>query len=141
MASEQEVKKYLAHWFQLGKVVFHNGQKQLHPQSVIEGDHYSAEFEDCWQQILAASRECYLQGTEQSVEELLSPNWEVSSCARCGIPIPMQSFGVPSLDCTCSDLDNWPNTELPAPRSPVDSSAQLNRIRERLNRTSTNNEQ
>lgn len=141
MASQQDVKNYLANWFQLGKkVVFDNGQKELHPHSVIAGDHYSAAFEECWQQILASSGECYLQGTEQSIQDLLSSNWEVSSCARCGVPIPMLSSGVSSLECTCSDLDNWPNFELPAPRSPVNSSAQLNQIRERLNQTSTNNE-
>lgn len=134
MASAQEVKKYLAYWFQLGKKVRLNDGKALLPQSVIEGERYSNEFENCWQQILSADGDCYLEGSEQTVEELLCSSWEVMPCARCSMPIPMPASGIASLDCTCSDLDNWPNTELPAPRSPVNSSTQLNRIRERLGR-------
>jgi hypothetical protein len=54
MASEQEVRQYLAYWFQLGKkVLIRNGQESLLPQPVIQGDRYSQAFEDCWQQILA----------------------------------------------------------------------------------------
>ncbi|MGF1481612.1 MAG: hypothetical protein ACFB4I_19365 [Cyanophyceae cyanobacterium] len=136
MAAEQDVKKYLAHWFQLGKKVsLQNGKETLSPQSVIQGDRYSAEFEQCWQRVLDAdSKDCYLEGTDQTIQELLSDQWDINSCARCSMPIPMKTMGMPPLDCPCSDLNNWPNTELPAPRSPVDSSARLNTIRQRLNK-------
>jgi hypothetical protein len=50
MASENQVKKYIAYWFQLGKkVLIRNGSEALLPKSVIVGDLYSPEFEDCWQ--------------------------------------------------------------------------------------------
>ncbi|MBV8883037.1 MAG: hypothetical protein JO235_03420 [Chroococcidiopsidaceae cyanobacterium CP_BM_RX_35] len=135
MASEQEVRRYLAYWFQLGKkVVIHNGQKTLLPQPVIQGDRYSQAFEDCWQQIRspATAGDCYLEGTDETVATLLTPAWEMNSCARCEMPVPVQSVGMPPLSCPCNDLSNWPNTEVPAPRSPVDTSAKLTEIRNRL---------
>lgn len=134
MASEQEVKKYLAYWFQLGKkVILRNGEQAIKPASVIQGDRYSQDFEACWQQIKAADLSaCYLEGTEQSIAELLSPAWEFNSCARCFMPVPVLGVGVTSLACPCNDLPTWPNTEVPAPRSPVDTQAQLGDIRNRL---------
>ena len=50
MASESEVRKYIAYWFQLGKkVLIRNGSEGLLPKSVNAGDRYSNEFEECWQ--------------------------------------------------------------------------------------------
>lgn len=133
MASEQEVRQYLAYWFQLGKkVLISNGQKSLLPQPVIQGDRYSQEFEDCWRQILSASSLCYLEGTEEAVAELLTPAWDLASCARCNMPVPVHNVGMPPLSCPCNDLFNWPNTEIPAPRSPVNTQAGLMNIRSRL---------
>jgi hypothetical protein len=134
MASEQEVRQYLAYWFQLGKkVLIRNGQESLLPQPVIQGDRYSQEFEDCWQQILATeSGDSYLEGTEETVTQLLTPGWKVSSCARCEMPVPIRNVGMPPLSCPCNDLSSWPNTEVPAPRSPVNTQAQLTDIRNRL---------
>ncbi len=134
MASEQEVRQYLAYWFQLGKkVILNNGQQAIKPKLVIQGDRYSQDFENCWQQLRSSNlSECYLEGTEHSIAQLLSPAWEMNSCARCSMPVPVPSVGVPSLSCPCNDLPMWPNTELPAPRSPVDSQAQLAGIRDRL---------
>jgi hypothetical protein len=134
MASEDQVRRYLAYWFQLGKkVLIQDGRQALLPQPVIRGDRYSPEFEACWQQITAEkSGDCYLEGTRQTIDELLSPGWEVSACARCQMPIPRLSLGTPSLDCPCVDLPNWPDTALPQPRSPVSSTQHLNDIRNRL---------
>ena len=48
MATKQEVRKYLAHWFQLGKtVVVNQGNVILSPEKVITGDRYSQYFEQC----------------------------------------------------------------------------------------------
>lgn len=134
MASEQDIRRYLAYWFQLGKrVLLNDGQQSQLPRPVIQGDRYSQEFERCWQDILSpASGDCYLEGTEQTIDELLSPQWEVSPCARCQMPVPVTSLGMPSLNCPCAELPNWPNFELPSPRSPLSSSEQLQHIRERL---------
>jgi hypothetical protein len=134
MASQEQVKEYLAYWFQLGKkVLIHNGQAALYPQPVIEGDHYSRAFEACWQQILLPeSGICYLEGTEQTVEQLLSSAWIINSCPRCQMPVPMIDLGVQSPGCPCLDLPSWPNPEIPAPRSPINNSTYLNRIKDRL---------
>ncbi|MBV6627529.1 MAG: hypothetical protein KI793_32175 [Rivularia sp. (in: Bacteria)] len=134
MASKTEVKKYLAYWFQLGKKVFiNNGVASLQPRNVIDGESYSEDFEECWQTILSPkSGECYLEGTQQTVTELLSPEWDMASCSRCEMPVPLKDLGMPSTLCPCNDVMNWPNTELPAPREPVESQSQLNKIRDRL---------
>ena len=134
MASQQEVKQYLAYWFQLGKkVAIGNGKASLLLKEVIKGDRYSDEFEECWQKIISpAAGNCYLEGTQETIAELLSPAWAVNPCARCTMPVPVSNVGMPSELCPCSDLSNWPNTELPPPRSPVNTQDQLRGIRDRL---------
>jgi hypothetical protein len=137
MASESEVKKYIAYWFQLGKKVFiRNGSEALLPKSVIAGDRYSSEFEECWQKIISSdSGDCHLQGTNETIAELLTPAWEISPCARCAMPVVFQQTGLPPECCPCYDLPNWPDTEMPQPRSPVSTKLQLSSIRDRLLRT------
>ena len=134
MASEQQVKRYLAYWFQLGKkVVIHNGDSVVLPQSVIAGDRYSDEFEKIWQLILSPeSGDCYLEATHQSIAELLTPKWEIEPCVRCEMPVPLINIGLPPEVCPCNDLPTWPNTEIPAPREPISNQTQLREIRARL---------
>lgn len=134
MASEQQVRQYLAYWFQLGKrVLIRNGQESLLPQPVIRGDRYSQEFEDCWQQLVSPNvGTCYLEGTDETIAELLTPAWEMNPCGRCQMPVPIRSTGTPPLSCPCNDLSSWPNPEIPAPREPVSTEAQLTAIRDRL---------
>lgn len=134
MATKQEVKQYLAYWFQLGKKVMRgNGKSCFLPKSIIEGDRYSQEFETAWQQIISQnSGDCYLEGTQETIAQLLTPTWEMSNCARCAMPIPMRNLGMPPELCPCSDLSNWPNSELPPPREPINSQEQLISIRDRL---------
>jgi hypothetical protein len=135
MASEQQVKTYLAYWFQLGKhLCWNNSQKQLLPQPVIRGDCYSSEFEACWQKIMAEEgKNCYLEGTDATIDQLLSSEWNIESCVRCSMPVPMVDLGIQPLECPCNDLDSWPNTELPQPRLPVNSITRLQGIHSRLN--------
>lgn len=134
MASQAQIKTYLAYWFQLGKKVFLPQQgKEILPQSVIKGDRYSPEFENCWQQILASKgKNYYLEGTEQTIEELFSYSWDIVSCARCEMPIPIVESGIQPLCCPCSDLPEWPNLELPSPRTPVNTSDYLSKLHARL---------
>ncbi|MEK0179829.1 MAG: hypothetical protein EAZ78_16055 [Oscillatoriales cyanobacterium] len=134
MASEYEVRKYIAYWFQLGKkVLIRNGSEALLPKPVIAGDRYSQEFEECWQKIVSPdSGDCYLEGTKETIGELLTPAWEISPCARCAMPVPLRDSGMPAECCPCNDLAHWPNTEIPQPRSPVSSQLQLSGIRDRL---------
>jgi hypothetical protein len=134
MATKQEVKKYLAYWFQLGKkVVTGNGQANFLPQPVLKGDRYSEEFEACWQKIISPENsDCYLEGTQETIAELLTPTWELEPCSRCNMPVAMRNVGMPAVLCPCNDLPGWPNSELPSPRSPISSQEQLMAIRDRL---------
>ncbi|MBE9098866.1 hypothetical protein [Vacuolonema iberomarrocanum] len=136
MTSDQQVKQYVAYWFQLGKrVMLHNGKEAVLPEPVVQGDRYSDAFETCWQRLISPdSGECYLEGTSQTIEELLSSQWNISPCARCGMPVPVLDLGVMDADCPCSDLANWPNDELPRPRSPINNRSRLGNIRDRLQR-------
>jgi hypothetical protein len=134
MANKEEVKKYLAHWFQLGKkvIVGHTTQSFL-PNPVLDGDRYSLAFEECWATILSLeTSDCYLEGTHETIAELLTPTWEILACGRCAMPVPIKTLGLPSVLCPCYYLTTWPNNELPAPRCPVDSQEQLSAIRDRL---------
>lgn len=134
MASEHQVKQYLAYWFQLGKrVLIQNGQQAIKLQSIIAGDRYSDEFEACWKQIRdPQSGACYLEGTEQTIDELLSPEWEINACARCAMPVPTRTIGMPPDSCPCFDLPNWPDNQTPQPRSPVSTQDSLSKLRDRL---------
>jgi len=138
MASEHQVRQYIAYWFQLGKkVLIHNGKEALLPQPVIQGDRYSEEFESCWQKIISPeSGDCHLEGTQETIAQLLAPGWDVSPCGRCQMPVPIKTVGMPPELCPCNDLPNWPNTEVPQPRSPVSSQSRLIEIRDRLQRAS-----
>ncbi|MBW4465936.1 MAG: hypothetical protein KME07_10925 [Pegethrix bostrychoides GSE-TBD4-15B] len=136
MAAAQQVKEYLAYWFQLGKPLQFDRGGAILPHPVIEGNAYSPAFEACWQRVLASGGQgCYLAGTEQSIAELLSGAWDMADCARCEMPVPTRSLGIQSSACPCADLPGWPNTELPQPRSPIDSRSQLEQIRQRLAQT------
>lgn len=133
MASTTEVRTYLAHWFQLGKNLVFQNQETLRPQPVMTGDRLSPQFEECWQKIVkVGGRDCYLEGGNETIQDLLSSSWNINSCSRCSMPVAIVETGIQSLDCLCSDLDNWPNNELPKPRSPVDTKAVLNKIKGRL---------
>ena len=138
MASDSEVRKYIAYWFQLGKkVLIRNGSEALLPKSVIAGDRYSSQFEECWEKIISPeSGDCYLQGTNETIAELLTPTWEISPCARCAMPVVLPQNAMPPECCPCNDLANWPDTENPQPRSPVSTKLQLSGIRDRLLRSS-----
>ncbi|MEA5573345.1 hypothetical protein [Calothrix sp. UHCC 0171] len=133
MATTQDVKNYLAYWFQLGKkVVTNDGVATILPHEIFTSDRYSQEFEECWQKIITNASNYHLEGTHQTIGELLQAEWEMHPCARCDMPVPMRNIGMPPLVCTCHDLIGWPNTEIPAPRGPINNQNQLVAIRDRL---------
>lgn len=134
MATEEQVKKYLAYWFQLGKkVVVNNGTDKLLPDPIYQDNFYSSEFERCWQILTdPKSGSCYMEGTDETIAELLTSKWDVMLCARCTMPVPAKIRGTPPENCPCADLPTWPNLEVPQPRSPVDSTHRLGGIRDRL---------
>lgn len=130
MATHIEVKEYLAKWLQMGKKVsIDNSQISLH--QVIKGEIYSPEFEQLWdraQQAIAV-----LEGTNETIQDLLKPEWEILSCAVCDLPVPM-SLGYREVKaCVCDDLKLYPNLDSIAPRSPVSTSSYLQDISDRLN--------
>jgi hypothetical protein len=134
MASAEEVKKYLAYWFQLGKgIILDNGKERILPQPVFRGDSYSKEFEECWQRLVATdSHDGYLEGTIQTIRQLLTAQWEITGCARCEMPIPMVKLGIQHLSCPCNDLPLWPNNDIPRPHEPANTKESLKGIRHRL---------
>ena len=133
MASSTKIKTYLAYWFQLGKKLVWNNGTELLPERVIKGDRFAPEFEECWGKVMSiGGRGCYLEGSKVSIAELLDSGWTIDRCARCAMPVPIVEQGIQDLACPCSDLDNWPNSELPAPHGPMDSNQQLQNISTRL---------
>ena len=135
MASQQEVQTYLAYWFQLGKSIhINNGQITRRPMPVLEGDRFSRDFQDCWQAIMAVGgRNCYLDGSSETIAQLLSPAWEITNCARCNIPTAMETVMPVAKPCACGDLDSWPNNELPPPHMPINNKEHFSRLKTRLN--------
>ena len=137
MAAQAQVKKYLAYWLQLGKhVCLQNGRTIKQPNPVIQGERFSPEFETCWQQVRSPEfGDCYLEGTEQTIGQLLTDQWDIIDCGRCSMPLAVPNAGITSPLCPCHDLPGWPNQELPQPRSPVNSTSHLKGIQQRLSET------
>jgi len=134
MAAPDLVKRYLALWLQLGKrIASIDGCRHWQPAATLHGDRYAPEFERCWQEMINDYRgACYLEGTNQTLAELLSPAWDIVGCARCPIPVPMHLSGPQPDSCPCADRPLWPNLDLPTPRAPLSSQDRLSRIRDRL---------
>ena len=134
MASQDQIRNFLAHWFQLGKpVVLAENRGECLPDPIFQQGCYSQSFEDCWHKIMVTSgRDCYLKGTTQSIAEMLSPVWDITPCARCEMPIAMPTAGVMTALCPCDDLPTWPNTDVPMPRTAVNSDQRLTDLRQRL---------
>lgn len=134
MASPTDVKKYLAYWLQLGKkITIPRRNMSLLPSKIINGDRYSVEFEECWALVAdEKTGDCYLEGTIQTIQELLSSKWDISDCARCEMPVPMIQIGIQNSDCVCSDVEGWPNNDLPKPRSPINNQEKLIEINKSL---------
>ncbi|MGG6293038.1 hypothetical protein ACQ4M4_01335 [Leptolyngbya sp. AN02str] len=141
MASKEQVKQYLAYWFQLGKrILIHNAQPLASPHNIVQGDRYSDDFEALWEEVQSHhAHDAYLEGTTQTIANLLSSAWIITSCARCDMPVPMLDLGLRAdMSCPCTDLPNWPDTDLPAPRSPVPSTQRLQGISDRLGKKEAN---
>lgn len=106
------------------------------PQQILSDNTYSREFETLWSQLQepTIAAHSYLDGTEQTIAQLLGNDWDIDPCARCGLPIPLKTQGLPiaTYTCPCSDMSNLPNLELLPPREPVSSHLRLQRICARL---------
>ncbi|MEM9155128.1 MAG: hypothetical protein AAGB13_08840 [Cyanobacteria bacterium P01_F01_bin.33] len=141
MASHSEVKAYLACWLQLGKAVDAHCQAlpdKIQLESVLGVSAFSPEFEQVWRAISARAERCYLEGTNESIADLLSDRWAITDCSRCGLHIPVREDGQVNLGpCPCADMtETWPNTETLPPRcyaGMVDPTVlRLHQVRDRL---------
>lgn len=134
MAESAKVKKYLAYWFQLGKkIIIPSQNTAILPSKILNGHGYANEFEECWQLVTDENTgDCYLEGTSQTIQQLLSSQWDITECLRCSMPVPMIDVGIQNSSCVCNDMDNWPNNELPYPRQPINNQENLKRISESL---------
>ncbi|NJL44768.1 MAG: hypothetical protein HC922_01520 [Leptolyngbyaceae cyanobacterium SM2_3_12] len=137
MATQEQVRDFLAHWFQLGKPVVLGAKRgECLPAPIFHLGHYSSEFEDCWQQILLTKgQDCYLKGTTQTVADMLTPGWDITTCARCTMPVAIPSVGLMKFPCPCHDLPTWPNYDVPVPRAAVDDGQHLSDIQQRIEST------
>lgn len=128
------VKRYFAMWLQMGKKVFiENQNKLLGMNCVVRGESYTNKFEQLWSEISDPRLgDVYLEGTDESVQELLSPKWEVIACARCAMPVPVGMGPQVAQVCPCDDLGVSPNLEAIAPREPVITAKHLSSIMSRL---------
>jgi len=138
MASVQKVQSYLSYWFQLGKpVVFEKSGDKCLPSPIFQGNRYSRSFEQCWQKIMQNPSQCFLSGTNESIADLMSDDYEIVGCARCPMPLPMPVRGIKLSPCPCADLPSWPNSDIPQPRDGVCSFEQLQNIHQRLDGAET----
>jgi hypothetical protein len=137
MATPSQVREYLAYWFQLGKrVILPLTNEALQPDPIFELGAYSLDFEACWQQLCEPkNQQAYLEGTPQTIADLLTLSWDITPCYRCDMPVPMLNLGLPLIGCPCTDLPSWPNTEIPMPRRAVNSQAKLSSLYDRLVRS------
>ncbi len=130
MANTDQVRSYVAHWLQLGKrVCLPHAGVCLSPVPIYQEGDYSPQFEQLWCTVFSPEgQDAYLEGTLETIADLLTDRWEISPCARCSVPMPVVRLGVANLICPCHDLPSWPNTELPQPRLPVDSQQHLEEL-------------
>ncbi len=139
MAAEEQVRAYLACWFQLNRsLVIHPQGQTFCPQPVISGSHYSQAFETVWHIIKSKQgQDCYLEGTNQTLNELMTGTWDFIPCARCTLPIPVPQAQQQTWDCPCAEILSWPNLELPLPRPPQNGQENLDQICLRVLRASS----
>jgi hypothetical protein len=79
MASESKVRHYLGYWLQFGKkIIMYNGTVAKGLESAISREGYSQEFEDLWAEVRSPdSGNCRLEGSWETIDELLTPQWEI----------------------------------------------------------------
>ncbi len=133
MATQSQVKQYLACWLQVGKRVVHSrdGTEFNSPQ-ILTINGYSEEFEAWWHEFSQDASHWYLEGSDRPLDCLLTPQWDMVDCPLCVMPVPKLIAGVNDTACTCSDLALWPNLDLPTPHTPEDKHQRLDQLRDKL---------
>ena len=143
MASRTLVKNYLAQWMQMGKTISLSTQgDEIHIYKILQGEKYSPSFNKLWDEISTKkAQEAYLSGTDQTIHDLLSNEWEIIACARCNLLIPSLDMGprVP-ICCPCDDLPSHPNLDLVMPHLPIKLATHLDDLCDRLAEKSEDSE-
>ncbi len=135
MAARSDVKQYLAYWLQLGKKIFIKGQPQaVGLDRVINHEQYDEVFEQLWLNVSGKQANlAYLEGTDETIQDLLSTEWQIVDCPRCELRLPCLDLGPRQFNsCPCEGLNNWPNYDTLQPRSPVITKTHLSSICDRL---------
>lgn len=135
MASRTLVKTYLAQWMQMGKSVHLVQQnKEIFIHKIIQGEKYSSGFNQLWLEISTTkAQEAYLNGTDQTISDLLSNRWEIIPCARCNLLLPCLDMGARKpISCPCDDLIGHPNLDSIAPHPPIKTLNHLDNLCDRL---------
>lgn len=140
MASPERVKAYIACWLQMGKAVDVDGGdrlQQLKPESILSTDGYSSEFERNWRFMYRNAGQCHLAGTNESIGDLLAGRWDIESCSRCNllVPLPASASNTSAGPCPCADIDHWPDLESLQPRLVAEMPSfphPLHRVQQRL---------
>jgi hypothetical protein len=136
MASPARVKQYIASWLQLGRKIYIEDSKDaiaLSPKKIVEGDRYSQEFESVWQQIAGLdSHKAYLEGTNETIAQLIAHSWEIVPCSVCNMLVATPQVGTKESACPCHDIPDWPNNNVPIPNGAIDSQSALQQICDRL---------
>jgi hypothetical protein len=94
MASRTFVKNYIAQWMQMGKSVSLSTQgEQVSIYKILDGEEYSSSFNQLWDEISTTKADqAYLDGTDQTINDLLSDRWEIIGCARCSLLVLTCAF-------------------------------------------------
>ncbi len=133
MASESQVKEYLACWLQVGKRILHDsGNREFHDPRIVNKRGYTSEFESWWDEFRENAHHWHLEGCNNALDVLFTPQWDIVDCALCVMPVPKLVAGVNDPNCTCSDLELWPNLEIPKPHTPNDMQDKLTKLRKKL---------
>ena len=123
MASSEQVKAYVASWLQMGKTIDVDRRDRLHQlrsTPVTQNGHYSPEFERNWRFMCRYADRCFLSGTNESIRDLFQERWEIGSCSRCDMLLPLPAVGGKAVSvCPCADLAFWPDLEALQPRIAV----------------------
>jgi hypothetical protein len=82
MATQDQVREFLAHWFQLGKpVVLAEDRGECLPSPMFYKGGYSQSFEDCWHQIMVTSGQgCYLRAPPKALPPCSRPPGNCRLC-------------------------------------------------------------
>lgn len=134
MATEEEVKSYLAYWFQVGKNVeigTNREKKNVNKIFSLSSNEYSQEFNSLWEKIVEEADTSFLEDTSFSIKKLLSSEIEIVACSVCNAIVASGIFFT-NNSCICSNIPLWPNLDIPQPKKLLDSNCALLKIVQKL---------